>query len=375
VWTTYGPRHQALRPTANAGQARPTGCPHSRASRPQLHRPNNKIFLKLLDEDRRWIAKPSTHSKRNRGSFSSRTQVGSNWRDGEVGYFINYGWGGKTRWISSRQVGANKNVSTVTNVYLVDVSATPLPIAADANEAWCKDWCARAGDNCKMCSSLAGCGPGYESVKSFKSATKNWYACRQRGTDRSQASEANREACEQWCRSRADCVTCSTKKGCGKGYRHLKIWTGYGNNWNACAKRGPSARDQASDANHQACQNWCNSHRPECIKCSTLKGCGAGFKNLKSWTGRGENWHACGHTERRDASDARALIITPSTPLRLPLAAGRASLAESVAVFAVATAAACGRGVARTTAYGNVRRDVLQPWCHPNGGCESCAWR
>jgi len=70
-----------------------------------------------------------------------------------------------------------------------------------------------------------------------------------------------------------------------------------------------------------------------------------------------------------------ALIITPSTPLRLPLAAGRASLAESVAVFAVATAAACGRGVARTTAYGNVRRDVLQPWCHPNGGCESCAWR
>jgi hypothetical protein len=201
-------------------------------------------------------------------------------------------------------VGANENVSTVTNVYLVDVSATPLPKAEDANEAWCKDWCARAGDNCKMCSSSVGCSPGYESVKSFKSATKNWYACRQRDTDRSQASEANREACEQWCRNRADCVTCSTQIGCGKGYRHLKSWTGYGNNWHACATRGPSERDQASDANHQACQNWCNSHRPECIKCSTLKGCGAGFKNLKSWTGRGENWHACGHTERRDASDA-----------------------------------------------------------------------
>jgi hypothetical protein len=179
-------------------------------------------------------------------------KVGSKWRDREVRYFINYGWGGKTGWISSRQVGANENVSTVTNVYLVDVSATPLPKAEDANEAWCKDWCARAGDNCKMCSSSVGCSPGYESVKSFKSATKNWYACRQRDTDRSQASEANREACEQWCRNRADCVTCSTQIGCGKGYRHLKSWTGYGNNWHACATRGPSERDQASDANHQA---------------------------------------------------------------------------------------------------------------------------
>lgn len=231
-------------------------------------------------------------------------KVGSNWRDREVRYFINYGWGGKTGWISSRQVGANKDVTTVTNVYLVDASATPLPEAADANEAWCKDWCARAGDNCKMCSSLAGCGPGYEAIKSFKSATKNWYACRQRDTHRSHASEANREACEQWCRNHTECVTCSTKVGCGKGYRHLKSWTGYGNNWHACAKRGPSERDQASDANHQACQNWCNSHRPECIKCSTLKGCGTGFKNLKSWTGQGKNWHACGHTERREASDA-----------------------------------------------------------------------
>jgi len=49
------------------------------------------------------------------------------------------------------------------------------------------------------------------------------------------------------------------------------------------------------------------------------------------------------------------LIITPSTALKPPLAASRAVLADEVAVVAEVATTASARGVARTTAYGNVR--------------------
>ena len=35
---------------ASTAQARPTGCPHSRASRPHSHRPYNKLLLKKREE-------------------------------------------------------------------------------------------------------------------------------------------------------------------------------------------------------------------------------------------------------------------------------------------------------------------------------------
>lgn len=41
VWTARGQRGDAL----------PTACPHSRASRPQLHRANNKFFQSAEEED------------------------------------------------------------------------------------------------------------------------------------------------------------------------------------------------------------------------------------------------------------------------------------------------------------------------------------
>jgi hypothetical protein len=238
-------------------------------------------------------------------------KMNGKWRDRDVEYFVNYGSGAPdSKWISVRQRGANVGeIYSSGSVFLIDVSGTPLPEAADANEAACKDWC-RTGDGqqqgCRMCSHSAGCGPGYKSVKSWKEAGKNWYACAQRNTRRSNASEANRSSCEQWCRDhRTDqgCVKCDTRVDCGIGYRSLKTWRGYGNNWHACRVKGDTKRERASAAHHQSCQQWCDANRPDCTHCSKRSGCGVGFKSLKSWKDYGTNWYACGKSSYGQSSE------------------------------------------------------------------------
>ena len=232
-------------------------------------------------------------------------KVRGRWRDRDVEYYVNFGWGaGNTRWITVRQRGRNTgDVYSSGAAFLIDISATPLTEAANANEAACKNWCRSAEGRekgCRMCSHLAGCGPGYRPIKTWKRAGKNWYACAKRNTRRSDASEKNRLECETWCRQhRADkgCVKCDTRTGCGPGYRPIKSWTGYGNNWYACRKKGQSSREQASDKNHEDCKKWCDAHKPECIYCSKNIGCGSGMKRIKSWTGYGTNWHACGKNQ------------------------------------------------------------------------------
>ena len=156
-----------------------------------------------------------------------------------------------------------------------------------------------------MCSRTAGCTPGYESIKSFKEAGKNWYACAKKGTKRSDASEQNRLDCEKWCtahRSDEGCVKCDTMATCGNGYRPLKTFKGYGNNWHACRREGHSDRDRASEQNHQDCLAWCDSY-PACIECNTKLNCGTGLRTLKSWTGYGKNWHACAKSDYGIASE------------------------------------------------------------------------
>ncbi len=234
-------------------------------------------------------------------------KINGKWRDRDVEYYVNFGWGedepgqDKTKWISVRQRGRNTgNVYTSGAAFLIDISAVPLPEAADANEAACKDWCRSAQgrqQGCRMCSHLAGCGPGYRPVRSWKKAAKNWYACAKKGTKRSDASEENRTACENWCRQhRSDkgCLKCDTRKDCGPDYRNLKTWKGYGTNWHACRKKGQSHRQQESGRHHQKCQQWCDANKPDCVYCSKSAGCGSGFQSLKTWKGYGVNWHACG---------------------------------------------------------------------------------
>jgi hypothetical protein len=243
-------------------------------------------------------------------------KVNGEWRDRDVEYFVNFGWSrySESKWISVRQRGPNVgDIYSAGSAYLIDVSSAPLPEAADANEAACKDWC-RADEGrqqgCRMCSHLAGCSAGYRPLKSWTGAAKNWYACAQRDTQRAGASEANRSSCEQWCRAhRTDqgCVKCDTRKDCGPGYRGLKTWGGYGNNWHACRVEGASNRERESDAHHEACNQWCNSNKPECVKCSKRSGCGVGFETLKSWKGYGTNWHACGKSSYGEESEKNQL--------------------------------------------------------------------
>ncbi len=248
------------------------------------------------------------------GTRKRQELVAGKWRDRDVEYLANFGWSeaGGSRWISVRQVGANSGtVYTSAAAFLIDVSGTPLPEASSANEAACKDWCRENSGACSMCSRLAGCGPGYETIKSFTEAGTNWYACSKKDTHRSDASEQNRLDCEQWCASHREdegCVKCDTRLGCGDGYINLKSWTGYGNNWHACRREGESARDQASDRNHADCETWCDANKPSCVECSKKAGCGVGLEPLKSWTGFGDNWKACGkshwgaHSEQNQAA-------------------------------------------------------------------------
>ena len=114
------------------------------------------------------------------------------------------------------------------------------------------------------------------------------------------ASKRHENACKAWCAEREECHHCSTLRNCGQGYDNMHSWTGYGKNWHACKKR-PSYR-QAGNQNHSECIEWCDNNKPRCDKCSTSAGCGAGYKSIKMFGGRGDNYYAC---ERRAHTEAR----------------------------------------------------------------------
>jgi hypothetical protein len=109
------------------------------------------------------------------------------------------------------------------------------------------------------------------------------------GKKRDRASAKHKADCEAWCKANENCQKCSRSVGCGTGYKKLKSWTGYGDNWYACGK---NKYGQASDKHKEACQKWCKGQR-KCAFCSKKSGCGTGYKKMKSWTGRGKNWYAC----------------------------------------------------------------------------------
>jgi hypothetical protein len=157
-------------------------------------------------------------------------------------------------------------------------SAMPL-----SNYEACKKWC-DSNSQCVKCSTKKGCGPGYKWLRSYTGPGTNYHACAERSRSR-----GNHEECEEWCRSHRECAKCDTNIGCGVGYKKIHSFTKGGTNWYACGERARSVDHR------QACEEWCRA-RSECAKCSTLRGCGIGYKRLKSWTGRGTNWHAC---ERR----------------------------------------------------------------------------
>lgn len=109
------------------------------------------------------------------------------------------------------------------------------------------------------------------------------------GKKRDRASARHKADCEAWCKAHDNCEKCSRKVGCGTGYKKLKSWTGYGDNYYACGK---NKYGKESDKNKADCLKWCRGNK-KCAHCSKLSGCGSGYKKMKSWTGRGKNYYAC----------------------------------------------------------------------------------
>lgn len=105
------------------------------------------------------------------------------------------------------------------------------------------------------------------------------------------------EHCKKWCNdNKPRCWRCYSRKNCGGlhaiGSKRLKtFYDAYEDEMYACTPE--QTRSEATASNLQACKNWCNANKPQCVKCSSLKNCGIGYKNMKSWTGHGKNYHAC----------------------------------------------------------------------------------
>ncbi len=347
---------------------------------------------RYLKEDRPVILTISTKGQRATNHYvvvekarKRQEKVGDDWRDRDVEYYVNYGWGGDRgdmpEWISTRQVGINTSqVYTATDAFLISVSEDPLPLATDANEEACKEWCEGPGkaQGCVTCSRLAGCGPGYRHLTDFRSAGKDWYACAQRDTRRAEASEGHREQCEAWCRENPECKTCSTNPGCGVGYKAIKSWTGYGNNYYACAERGPTRREEASEDHHRECQQWCDGH-PECVKCATSVGCGVGFESMKSWTGFGQNWYACRQNARQEASDRHKADCeswcqaNPGCEMcSTSIGCGRGYESLHSWTGPGRNWYACGKRPTREEASAGNQQECTA-WCGSHSGCDKCS--
>ena len=150
------------------------------------------------------------------------------------------------------------------------------------NRMDCERWCEGLA-LCVKCDPRKSCGVGHERLRSWTGDGPNWHACANRTPT---LSTDNHASCERWCASTARCDRCDTRVGCGVGYEKLRSWSGDGLDWFACAKQ-----EMTPLGRHRACQQWCAANSV-CAKCNP-SGCGAGYKRLKSWTGRGTNWHAC----------------------------------------------------------------------------------
>ena len=157
------------------------------------------------------------------------------------------------------------------------------------HEQACRAWC-DGREDCDHCSTMRNCGTGYDTMRSWTGYGKNWHACK-RKPSRKEASRKNWEDCKAFCDRNPDCKYCMSDR-CGAGYRRMKAFRGRGINYFACTFRDGGI--PASKMHREECTRWCSENQPLCKHCSANKGCGAGRVAMKSWTGPGRNWHACG---------------------------------------------------------------------------------
>ncbi len=134
------------------------------------------------------------------------------------------------------------------------------------------------------CSTKRNCGRGFERMRRWYGVGEtNVSACRS-----NQTAPDYQAACLAYCRQNPDCVRCTTARNCGVGYERINRWYGHdGRNWSACRIK------ERMEGNLAACQAYCREH-PDCVKCSTKRNCGRGFERMERWYGIGEtNVSAC----------------------------------------------------------------------------------
>ena len=162
---------------------------------------------------------------------------------------------------------------------------------SEENKAACEKWCNANKPTCEKCYRNTSCGGRwYEVIKSFKKGTGNWYAC---GLSKyARESMKNEDECEKWCNNNPDCNFCSQSSACNfmetlNGSR-LKKFGGRGNNWYACryTTRALFAKERLEQCT-EMCKNW-----EACHHCTT-KSCGAGFKIIGTFRGKGSTVFAC----------------------------------------------------------------------------------
>ena len=94
-------------------------------------------------------------------------------------------------------------------------------------------------------------------------------------------SSENKAECETWCEANRDdisdpCIKCSSVVGCGRGYKVIKRFQGEGENWNACT----------FIASREECEDYCKKAKPACEFCSNKKACGKeGYISMRTFKG------------------------------------------------------------------------------------------
>ncbi|MEW6419534.1 MAG: hypothetical protein AB1480_15705 [Nitrospirota bacterium] len=161
------------------------------------------------------------------------------------------------------------------------------------NKAACEKWCNDNKPKCAFCDSDAFCGGRtYDVIQSFKKGTGNWYACGL--SEYGSETQKNKAECEAYCKSNPDCVKC-TSDACGSGIKILKTFGGKGENWHACEK---TKWTEHSEEAHAAAIKWCADYKKETgEECKIVKSgqsCPDGFyksERLKvSW---GRDYKVC----------------------------------------------------------------------------------
>jgi hypothetical protein len=154
----------------------------------------------------------------------------------------------------------------------------------------CNAWCASQPDVCTHCSTLRGCGEGFDTIKSWTGYGKNWHACKKR-PDKKDIAEQAWSDCGAWCQeNRGACYACRGQCESMHGLTSVKRWGDRGIYIHACGKK--HYRDPASNFNRDGCFRYCDGSAVRC-SCSANKHCGYKSVAIRSWKGKGKNFHAC----------------------------------------------------------------------------------